>query len=231
MAEKIKILLAEDDRNLGFVIKDNLETHQYLVDLFTDGESALQAFGKNDYDLCIFDVMLPRKDGFSLTQDIRKINQDIPIVFLTAKSLKEDRIKGFKIGGDDYITKPFSIEELILRLEVILKRVNKQNRTTTQEMYEIGNYEFDFKNQQLMLNGKSQDMTIKEAELLRLFCQNLNQVVERNTILNLVWKDNSYFTGRSMDVFISRLRKYLSGDAAIEIVNIHSVGYKLIVKK
>lgn len=231
MAEKIKILLAEDDRNLGFVIKDNLETHQYLVDLFTDGESALQAFGKNDYDLCIFDVMLPRKDGFSLTQDIRKINQDIPIVFLTAKSLKEDRIKGFKIGGDDYITKPFSIEELILRLEVILKRVNKQNRTTTQEMYEIGNYEFDFKNQQLMLNGKSQDMTIKEAELLRLFCQNLNQVVERNTILNLVWKDNSYFTGRSMDVFISRLRKYLSGDAGIEIVNIHSVGYKLIVKK
>lgn len=231
MNKKAKILLAEDDTNLGFVIKDNLEFNNYDVELYTDGEAASMAFGRGNYDLCIFDVMMPKKDGFTLTQEIRKTNLDIPIIFLTAKSLKEDKIKGFKVGGDDYMTKPFSIEELLLRVEVILKRSQKQGRPSQEnESFVLGKYIFDCKNQLLKIDTHQQQMTLKEAELLRLLCINRNNIVERDTILNLIWGNDGYFTGRSLDVFISRLRKYLKEDSSIEIANIHSVGFKLIVK-
>jgi DNA-binding response OmpR family regulator len=228
---KGKILLAEDDANLGFVIKDNLEVGEYLVELYTDGEMALIAFGRGNFDLCILDVMMPKRDGFSVAQTIRQTNQEVPIIFLTAKSLKEDKLKGFQLGGDDYITKPFSIEELLMRVEAILKRTRKEGRPSQiNEAFTVGKFTFDFKNQLIKFQNQQQTLTQREAELLRLLCLNKNQIVERDTILNLIWGDDSYFTGRSLDVFISRLRKYLKPDPNIEIVNIHSVGFKLQIQ-
>jgi DNA-binding response OmpR family regulator len=230
MEDKLKILLVEDDENLGFVIKDNLEDNGYLVKLDTDGKSAWESFRREDFHLCIFDVMLPLKDGFTLAEEVRRQNQDVPIVFLTAKAMKEDRIKGFRIGGDDYITKPFSIEELLLRLEVIVKRSQKSNaKSTNGDVYMIGKYQFDFKNLILSIDNQRKDLTIKEAELLKLLYINKNQVLERDSILNIIWKNDDYFTGRSLDVFISRLRKYLKQDKNIEIANIHSVGFRMVV--
>ncbi|TAE06467.1 MAG: DNA-binding response regulator, partial [Bacteroidetes bacterium] len=179
-------------------------------------------------DLCILDVMMPKKDGFSVAQSIREKNQDIPIVFVTAKSLKEDRIKGFQLGADDYITKPFSIEELILRVEVILKRSKREGQPVqNKDSFTVGEFTFDFKNLLIVHATKTQELTQREAELLRLLCVNKNQVVERDTILNVIWGDDSYFNGRSLDVFISRLRKYLKADVKVEIVNVHRVGFKL----
>jgi DNA-binding response OmpR family regulator len=232
MVQKGKILLAEDDANLGFVIKDNLEIAGYGVELYTDGETALTAFGRGEFDMCILDVMMPKRDGFSVAQTIRQTNQDVPIIFLTAKSMKEDKLKGFQLGADDYITKPFSIEELILRVEAILKRSRKEGRPSqANESFLLGKFVFDFKNQLIKYQNQTQNLTQREAELLRLLCMNKNQIVERDTILNLIWGDDSYFTGRSLDVFISRLRKYLKPDPNIEISNIHSVGFKLIEKE
>lgn len=229
MNHKGKILFAEDDANLGFVVKDNLEDSGFQVELYTDGETALLAYQHGEYDLCILDVMMPKKDGFSVAQAIRQNNQDIPIIFVTAKSLKEDRIKGFQLGADDYITKPFSIEELILRVEAILKRSGKSGMPAqNKDTFEVGKFTFDFKNLLVVHATHTQELTQREAELLRLLCLNKNQVVERDTILSTIWGDESYFNGRSLDVFISRLRRYLKLDPHVEIVNVHRVGFKLV---
>lgn len=228
MSTKYKLLLVEDDDNLGFMLKDNLEMAGYDVRLCRDGEKGLTTFHNDNYHLCIFDVMLPRKDGFSLASDIRKYNQLIPIIFLTAKSQKEDRIKGFKLGGDDYITKPFSLEEFLLRIEAVLKRVYNEPTTADQNhQFVFGNSLFDFNNQLLSINGKSTKLTNKEARLLKILVQHKNQVVDRDVIMKTIWEDDGYFVARSMDVFISKLRKVLNPDATIAIKNVHGVGYRL----
>jgi len=225
MTNKPKILYVEDDVYLSFVTKDNLELKGYDIAWFEDGLAALEAFSKDAFDLCIIDVMLPKMDGFSLAEAIREENKDIPILFLSAKTMKEDRIKGLKLGADDYITKPFSIEELILKIEVFLKR-NKVKKAETQiSKAEVGKYVFDFDNLELSDNSHSQRLTLREAELLHLFCQNQNKVLKKENILNTLWKDDSYFLSRSLDVFVSRLRKYLKEDPRLKIENIHGVGF------
>ena len=224
---KARVFYVEDDETLSFVTKDNLEINGYLVDHFLDGESAIKGFG-SDYDICILDVMIPKKDGFEVAKEIRKINSEIPILFLTAKSLKEDRIAGLKLGADDYITKPFSIEELILKIEVFLKRKYIDIKSTNK--VSIGKYEFDYNNLTLSIDASSETLTQKEADLLKMLAENKNQVIKRETILERIWGQNDYFLGRSMDVFISRLRKYLKGDENIQIENVHGVGFRFIVK-
>lgn len=223
------ILLVEDDSNLGYVIKDNLEVAGYNVYLCQDGEAGLELFKKYNFDLCILDVMLPKKDGFAVAEQIRRQNQQIPVLFLTAKSMKEDKIAGFKAGGDDYITKPFSMEELLLRIEVFLKRT--KNHPSSQNVFEIGEYNFDYSNLALSRKNKKILLTQKEADVLRMLCLNKDKVLKREEILKAVWGNNDYFLGRSMDVFISRIRRYLKDDKNVEIVNIHSVGFKLEEKK
>ena len=228
MPIKYKLLLVEDDENLGFMLKDNLEMSGYEVRLCRDGALGLTAFHNESYHLCIFDVMLPFKDGFTLAEDVRKYNQKIPIIFLTAKSQKDDRIKGFKLGGDDYITKPFSLEEFLLRIEAVLKRVYDRPTTADQtHQFSIGKFTFDYNNQLLFINGKSTKLTNKEARLLKFLAQHKNQVVERDVIMKTIWEDDGYFVARSMDVFISKLRKYLAPDSSIAIKNVHGVGYRL----
>lgn len=223
--KKPKILYVEDDIYLSFVTKDNLSLKGYEIICCEDGEQALTAFSNNDFDLCIIDVMLPKLDGFSLAKAIRKENENIPILFLSAKSMKEDRIKGFEIGGDDYITKPFSIEELVLKIEVFLKRSNVKPIKTVEKIIEIGKYCFDFDNLELTENELSQRLTLREAELLSLFCQNRNKILTREDILNNIWNNDSYFLSRSLDVFVSRLRKLLQNDSRLKIENIHGVGF------
>ncbi len=224
--------MAEDDTNLGFVVKDNLEQQDYEVELYPDGEMALSAFQRKSFDLCILDVMMPKKDGFSVAKSIKEINDEVPFIFVTAKAMKEDQVKGLSLGADDYITKPFSIEVLMLRIENILKRTQKNTASQApKESFEIGRFLFDYKNQRLITDQNTIEMTQKEAELLRLFCLHKNNTVERDTILNLIWGDDTYFNGRSLDVFISRLRKYLKADIDVEISNIHGVGFRLLVKE
>ena len=228
---KYKILLIEDDVNLGFIIQENLELQGFAVKLCGDGEEGYWTFLTDDFDLCLIDVMLPKKDGFTLAQEIRKTNHDVPFIFLTAKSLKEDRIHGFKIGADDYVTKPFSTEELVLRIQAVLRRIKNETSTTSeQNIFEIGNYQFDYNQQSLQINQTEQKLTNKEAELLRLLCLHKNQILDRDVALNLIWEDNSFFNSRSMDVYISKLRKYLNQDEKIEILNVHGKGFKLMVK-
>ncbi len=227
MTTKGTILLVEDDMNLGFVIQDNLKMSGYKVHLCSDGKMGLKQFNEGEYDLCILDVMLPHKDGFTLAEDIRKTNKTIPIVFLTAKSMTEDKIKGFKSGGDDYITKPFSTEEFLLRVETILKRSNKSEEVKTNTSFTIGSYEFVSENFILKRSGVEQKLTKKEAEVLKLLCQHKGNVLPRELVLNMVWGDDTYFNGRSLDVFITRLRKYLKDDGKIKITNVHGVGFKL----
>ena len=201
-----KILLVEDDENMRFMLKDNLEMAGYDLCAVGDGQTALSAFVKQEFDLCVLDVMLPKKDGFTLASDIRKLNVTVPIIFLTAKALKEDRIHGFKSGADDYITKPFSIEEFLLRIEAILKRVyNKPTTADTQASYQLAGYTFNYNSQQIVSESQLVQLTTKEAKLLRLFCIHLNKVIERDIIQKAIWEDEGYFVGRSMDVFISRL--------------------------
>lgn len=226
-----KILLVEDDPNLGYVIRDNLKEAGYEVQLAKDGKSGYEEFLKQKFDLCILDIMLPKKDGFSLAEDIRKTDKEIPVIFLTAKSLPEDKIRGLKLGADDYITKPFHIEELILRMEAILKRSRKDSPyQTKKDVFTIGSYTFDYKNLELK-NGKNiRSLTKKEAELLRLLCIHENELLERETALKIVWGEDDYFLGRSMDVFITKLRKYLSGDKRIQISNVRGVGFKMAVR-
>ncbi|MFM7105090.1 MAG: response regulator transcription factor [Flavobacteriales bacterium] len=226
-----KILLVEDDINLGFVVQDTLKLEGFKVHLSKDGKEGLLQFNKESYDLCLIDVMMPKKDGFSLAEDIRKVNQDIPIVFLTARGEAEDKIKGLRLGADDYITKPFSSEELTLRIKAILKR-NPRFKTDAREKskYKIGSYQFDYLNFELQIDDQRKKLTKKEAELLKLLAEHQGQVIEREILANMIWGDDSYFVGRSMDVFITKLRKYLSDDPAISIINIHGVGFRLEIE-
>lgn len=224
---KAKILYVEDDETLSFVTSDNLTLHGYEVIHCLDGEDAIEKFKGNSFDLCLLDVMLPKKDGFTLATEIRKKNPEIPIIFLTAKSMKEDKIAGLKLGADDYITKPFSIEELILKIEVFLRR--KFVNTQQTNKYTLGKLAFDYRNLTIINGDIEKTLTQREADLLKLLIENKNNVIKREEILERVWGQNDYFLGRSMDVFISRLRKYLSDDEAIKIDNIHGVGFKLIV--
>lgn len=228
--KKANILLVEDDANLGFVLKDYLEMLNYQVELKKNGVEGLAAFKNKSFDICILDIMMPLKDGFTLAAEIKEINEDIPIVFLTAKEMKEDRIKGFKAGADDYITKPFSTEELSLRIEAILRRYNKGLDANSNEVfYTIGKYTFDFMNQLLTMNDFVSKLTKKESELLKLLCDNRDKVLKRETALKKIWGEDDYFMGRSMDVYITKLRKYLKDDPTITIINVHGTGFKLEV--
>ncbi len=227
---KIKVLLAEDDVNLGELLKEYLDMKGYQTTLSRDGEDAGRLFSKHSYDLCIFDVMMPKKDGFSLAKEVRTTNKQIPIIFLTAKSMKEDTLEGFRIGADDYINKPFSMEELLLRMKAILRR-SQPHEPDNQEkkVFQIGLYTFDYEQQSLKGYDKTYKLTTKEAELLRLLCVNLNQTLERSMALRLIWRDDTYFNARSMDVYITKLRKYLKEDTQVEIINVHGTGYRLQV--
>ena len=226
MSNAKKILLVEDDPSLGFVIKDNLHVRGYDVTLCQDGESGERTFNDSLFNLCIFDVMLPRKDGFALARSVRAKNKSIPILFLTAKSMTEDKLEGFQAGADDYITKPFSLDELFYRIEVFLKRGQVQH-SQDEKVFLLGHYEFDFANLLLKNHKTEKSLTQKEADVLKLLYQNRERVLKREEILKQVWGDDDYFMGRSMDVFISKLRKYLKEDASIQIVNYHGVGFKL----
>ncbi len=232
-----KILLVEDDRNFGDVLRSYLEMNDYDVDLAIDGVLGLEAWKKKQFDLLIFDVMMPRKDGFTLAEEIRQRDQDIPIVFLTAKALKDDVLKGFNLGGDDYITKPFASEELLARIGSILKRSTKKKdiKNETRE-FRFGRFRFDYPLRELHFEGIDGDKTIdklspKEASLLRMFLLNINDVTPRSEALNKIWHEDTYFTARSMDVFVTKLRKYLSKDKSIEIINIHGNGFQFLVRE
>lgn len=227
MDEKLKILLCEDDENLGMLLREFLQAKGFNADLCPDGEKGYKTFLKGKYDLCVLDVMMPKKDGFTLAQEIRNVNKDVPIIFLTAKALKEDVLEGFKIGADDYITKPFSMEELVFRIGAILRRV-KGKRDKEVTLYKIGKYTFDTQKQVLIADDKTQKLTTKESELLALLCSHVNDILERNYALKSIWIDDNYFNARSMDVYITKLRKLLKDDPSIEIINIHGKGYKLI---
>ncbi|MBX2901981.1 MAG: response regulator transcription factor [Chitinophagales bacterium] len=230
MANKKKILLVEDDLNLGNLLQDSLEIKNYEVTLKRNGEDGLNEFKAGRYDMCIFDVMMPKKDGFTLAKDVRRLNSHVPIIFLTAKNLKEDTIEGLKIGADDYLTKPFSMEELILRMENIFKRL-PMAEVIDQDEFKIGNFDFNNATRTLKIEDQVLKLTTKESELLKMLAANLDRVLERDIALNTVWGTDSYFAGRSMDVYIAKLRKYLKADSNVEILNIHGTGFKLLVKK
>lgn len=224
-----RILLLEDDPNLGFMLQENLELRGYSIQRCLDGEDGLRAYAPGLFDLLLVDIMMPKMDGFTFTKEVRKRDQRTPVIFLTAKSLKEDKIEGFRIGADDYITKPFSMEELVLRIQAVLRRTRPEGDDgARQAEFVIGRYFFDFTKQTLSLKNRTQKLTAREAELLRLLCINMNETLERETALKQIWGDDSYFNGRSMDVFISRLRSYLKNDPQVEIMNVHSRGFKLV---
>lgn len=226
MKSKAKILLVEDDTNLGFVISDQLKSEGYQVSLCTNGMDGHMRFSEDEFHMCIFDVMMPKKDGFTLAREIRTMNQDIPILFLTAKAMTEDKIAGFNAGGDDYLTKPFSFDELSVRVKALLKRVNIQDEPE-QKIVHIGTYVFDTENFTLKHPEFEKTLTKKEAMVLKILCKFKNAVVPRENILTAVWGQDDYFAGRSMDVFITKLRKYFSMDPKIAISNIHGIGFKL----
>ena len=223
----MKVLLCEDDENLGMLLREYLQAKGYDTELYGDGEAGYKAFMKEKFDICVFDVMMPRKDGFTLAKEIRQTNQDVPIIFLTSKTLKEDILEGFKIGADDYLTKPFSIEELTFRMEAILRRV-KGKKTRDRTLYRIGSFTFDTQKQILSREGESVKLTTKESELLGLLCAHANEILQRDYALKTIWIDDNYFNARSMDVYITKLRKHLKADENVEIINIHGKGYKLI---
>lgn len=222
-----KILYAEDDQTLAFLTRDNLEQHGLEVIHCADGDTCLQQFSSREFDLCILDIMLPKKDGFEIAAEIRKANADIPIIFLSAKTLKEDRIKGLRLGADDYIVKPFSIEELLLKIDVFLKR--SQKKPADLSLYAIGRYQFDSKNYSIHGPEGVTTLTRRESELLRLFLDHKNEVLKREQILQALWGNDDYFMGRSLDVFISRLRKIFSGEPGIFIENLHGIGFRFVV--
>lgn len=228
MQNKGNILLVEDDPNLGYVVQDNLELNGFYVTLCTNGADGLEKFNQKDFSLCLLDVMLPQKDGFTLAADIKKINPNTPIIFLTAKAMDEDKIKGLTLGADDYLTKPFNFDELLLRIEAVLRRASAMPvGTTNEDVFSIGLLTFDTKNYLLKKDEKEfKKLTKKEAEILKILCKNHGETVERGLILNLVWGEDTYFNGRSLDVFITKLRKYMQ-DEKVEITNVHGVGFKL----
>ncbi|HCY42506.1 MAG TPA: DNA-binding response regulator [Prolixibacteraceae bacterium] len=222
-----KILLVEDDKTLNFIIKDNLEQAGYVVTSAEDGEVAVKIFSSGKFNLCLFDVMLPKKDGFTLAKEVREIDDHVPIIFLTARSMTEDRITGLTIGGDDYITKPFSMEELLLKIRIFLKRsMGVTDSSTEKSYYKVGHFNFYFESLVLETSEEKKTLTYKEAELLRYFCDNPNKVLSRSDILKHVWGSDDYYLGRSLDVFISRLRKYLGSDENIKILNLHGIGFR-----
>ncbi|MBB6001785.1 MULTISPECIES: response regulator transcription factor [Arcicella] len=225
-----KILLAEDDPNLGTLLQEYLTIKGYETILAKDGDDALTKFVQQDYDLCIFDVMMPKKDGFTLAKEVRMSDKDTPIIFLTAKAMKEDTLQGFKLGADDYMTKPFSMEELLARLQAVLRRSQKvelQNEKISN--FIIRGFAFDAEKQILERNGESQKLTAKESALLKLLCENMGKPVSRSFALKMVWGDDTYFNARSMDVYITKLRKFLKEEPEIQILNLHGEGFKLMV--
>lgn len=230
MTPKPRILYVEDDAYLSYVTKDNLELKGYAITLCVDGKKALEVFKPGAFDLCILDIMLPELDGYSLARAIREQDEHIPILFLSAKSLREDRIEGLKTGGDDYLTKPFSIEELVLKMQVFLKRNKVSDARRGKGEYQIGNYRFDSLNMELMHPSGSRRLTSREAALLKVLIQHTNAVITKEELLNEVWGSDSYFNSRSLDVFISKLRKYLKQDPAVQINNIHGIGFILVLK-
>ena len=228
-----KILLVEDDQNFGDVLKSYLEMHDYHVHLATDGQMGFDAYRADKYDLCILDVMMPKKDGFTLAKDIRERDADTPIIFLTAKTLKEDVLEGFKIGADDYISKPFNSEELLYRVQAVLKRSSgKKDPNDDVKEFELGKFHFNYPLRQLTFKNGDEEvqekLSPKEAHLLRMFCLYKNDVLPRSEALTQIWGEDNYFTARSMDVFVTKLRKYLSRDENLEIVNIHGNGFRLV---
>lgn len=226
--EKVKVLLAEDDRNLGTILKSYLEAKGYATRLCINGQEAYDQFIREKYDFCVVDVMMPVKDGFTLAREIRQHDRQIPILFLTAKSLEEDKLKGFQAGADDYLTKPFSMDELLMRMEAILRRSG--SGTSGSKTYKIGKFDFDYNLQILKINDVEQRLTSKENELLKLLSENINETLDRSFALNKIWQDDSYFNARSMDVYIAKLRKYLKDDPNVELINVHGVGFKLVIK-
>lgn len=226
----VKLLVVEDDPNLGDLLNEYLQAKGFNSRLERDGIKGLEAFKNDTWDLCIFDVMMPEKDGFSLAKDVRKMSPEVPIIFLTAKSMKEDKVEGFKLGADDYITKPFSMEELLMRVNAILRRTLKEREHNKQEDFQVGKFLFNSRLQELVLDGQVTKLTSKENDLLRMLALNLNDVMDRAQALNSIWGDDSYYNSRSMDVYITKLRKYLKDDPNLEIVNVHGKGFKLINK-
>jgi two-component system response regulator VicR len=226
MTSALNILVVEDDPNLGQVLSEYLDIKGFQSELKTDGQEGLKAYKENAYDLLIVDVMMPKLDGFSMVKAIREQDDETPIIFLTAKSMKQDTIEGLKLGADDYITKPFSMEELLLRIKSVLKRVKRSNQESTQ--YTLGSFTFDVAQQQLIHPSQIVKLTTKEAGLLQLLCQNMNQVLDRTVALKKIWQNDSYFNARSMDVYISKLRKYLQTEPSIEIITVHGRGFKLV---
>ena len=227
MNESVKILLVEDDANLGYILKEYLQVYDFEVEWVRDGEAGWEQFKKQRYDLCILDVMMPKMDGFTLGEKIKSFSPEVPLIFLTAKALKIDKLKGFKIGADDYIVKPVDEEELMARIHAIIKRSGNGAVEQQPSMFKVGGYEFDYPNQALIYQGKKQLITTKEAEVLRLLCINKGNLLDRQTTLRELWGENDYFNRRSMDVFISKLRKYLSKDPAVKITNVHGKGFVL----
>lgn len=229
MQKNIKILLAEDDANLGNLLCDYLKAKGYHTVLAANGEEAFNLFAKGTYNLCLLDVMMPVKDGYTVAKEIRKINEKIPIIFLTAKSMKEDTLQGFQVGADDYITKPFSMEELLARISAVLRRTVGDNKEQEQTNFIIGKYTFDYQKRELTLGAETSRLTSKENDLLRLLCLNEGKVLERTYALKAIWEDDNYFNARSMDVYIAKLRKHLKNDKNIEIMNVHGRGFRFLI--
>ncbi len=229
MSYTTKVLLCEDDPNLGMLLREYLQAKGFDTTLCVNGKLGHAEFIKGGYELCILDVMMPVKDGFTLAADIRQTDKQVPIIFLTAKTMKDDKLKGFESGADDYITKPFSMDELLMRMQAILRRTKPEHGAPKiKETMKLGNFTFDYDRQILELNGDSQRLTTKENELLNMLCANRFDVLDRNYALNKIWGDDNYFNSRSMDVYIAKLRKYLSKDPGVELVNVHGKGFKLL---
>jgi two-component system, OmpR family, response regulator len=224
-----KILLAEDDNNLGILLRNYLIAKNYDAELSVNGKIALESFQNDKFNICIIDIMMPEMDGLTLAKEIRKTDPKMPIIFLTARNQKEDIIEGFITGADDYMTKPFSMEELLYRIEAILRRVDEQEVHNKEVQYSIGEYKFDTLKQLLTLNDHTIKLTTKESELLELLCRHKNEILERNYALKAIWIDDNYFNARSMDVYITKLRKYLKKDPSVKILNVHGKGYKLLI--
>jgi two-component system OmpR family response regulator len=229
MNDQRTVLLLEDDANLGLILQEHLKLNGYEVTLCANGVEGSEALEAGSFDLCLVDVMMPKKDGFTFAREVRASNNQIPLIFLTAKSLKDDRIEGFRIGCDDYITKPFSVEELQLRIEAVLRRSLPDSAKETPTQFEIGQYRFDSIRQLLEHQDETRTLTARESELLAMLCLHMNKVLEKEHALKEIWGDSSYFSGRSMDVFVSKLRKYLKHDSSVSIMSIHGRGLRLVV--
>lgn len=228
MENKLHILLCEDEESLGMLVREYLQAKGYDAELYLDGEAGYKAFVKGEYDMCLLDVMMPKMDGFTLARELRMINSEVPIMFLTAKNLKDDILEGFKLGADDYLTKPFSMDELVYRMEAILRRVKARNKQMAVR-YQLGRFVYDTQRQLLTIGDKSTKLTTKESELLTMLCTHMNDVLERDLALKTIWIDDNYFNARSMDVYITKLRKHLKDDPNVEINNVHGKGYRLVV--